>query len=181
MRELKVKLVLNSILLIVLFTFFSCNDTRNSGDGDKVMKITQQADGSISLHIENAVCYHNRVDPSLNTAEWNIVIAKPGRYQVWLTSAAKDTMNLDYREPVRIDLNGERLIVKPVGNKIVKNADNINAPYYRADSYMGSFYIEKAGEYNLQVISDKIMANQSAAKQDPSENTLLMSIMLMPM
>ncbi|HRR16675.1 MAG TPA: hypothetical protein P5320_08105, partial [Bacteroidales bacterium] len=117
-----------------------------------------------------------------NTAEWSIKITKPGRYGVWLVSAAKDTMNLGYRAPVTIDINGERLEVKPVGNKIVRNAGNVKSPYYRADSYAGTFYVQNPGEYNVQVISEKIIALDNRKNwQNEPVNTMLMSVMLTPM
>lgn len=170
------------ILSIPVLILCSCQNSSNKlQDSEGTIKVSQQNNGSISLHLDKAICYHNRFDPSLNTAEWKIVISKPGRYQVWITSAAKDTMNLGYKTPVTIDLNGDRLEVKPVGNKIIKDASNVKEPYFRADSYMGSFYIQQPGEYQIQVISEKIIAHDRSNWQNESVNTMLMSVMLTPM
>jgi len=172
-------------LAIIFFTVLtSCaNNKKNrlTGGNDTVF-ITQRDDGTISLDIDKATCYHNRTDPSLNTAEWYIKISKPGRYGVWLISAAKDTMNLGYKAPVRIDFNGERIEVKPVGNKIVKNSGEVKSPFFRADSFVGSFYVQNPGQYNVQVISEKIMARDNKINwQNEPVNTMLMSVMLTPM
>gem|GEM_PF-194476 len=180
----RMKQEINLIFFLILIFAGACGNTRqNQSDKNKgSIKIVQKEDGTISLHLESAVCYSNKINPSLNTAEWNIVVSKPGRYNVWLVSATKDTMNLGYSDPVRIELNGERIETRPVGNKIVLNEKNIKSPYYRADSYMGSFYIDSPGEYSLQVISEKIVALDNSNKwQDISENTILMSVVLTPM
>ncbi|MGQ9620964.1 MAG: hypothetical protein ACUVTX_08280, partial [Bacteroidales bacterium] len=171
------------IIITVLYSVLSCSNSGQSNyDSTRTGKIIQQDNGTISLNLEKAVCYHNRVDPSMNTAEWSIVVSKPGRYEVWLTTATKDTMNLGYKDPVKIDLNGVRLEGKPIGNKIVRNAGNIKAPYYRADSYMGSFYIEAAGEYSIQVISEKVIANDDKHnRQNETFSTMLVSVMLTPL
>lgn len=172
----------NLFVVLSFVSLSSCsNKNKLSAESDSVV-ITQRDDGTISLDVEKATCYHNRTDPSLNTAEWSIKITKPGRYGVWLVSAAKDTMNLGYRAPVTIDINGERLEVKPVGNKIVRNAGNVKSPYYRADSYAGTFYVQNPGEYNVQVISEKIIALDNRKNwQNEPVNTMLMSVMLTPM
>jgi len=173
------------LLVVIFFTMLaSCsNNTKNRlTEGSDTVFITQRDDGTISLDVEKATCYHNRTDPSLNTAEWSIKISKPGRYGVWLISAAKDTMDLGYKAPVRVDFNGERLEVKPVGNKIVKNSREVKSPYYRAESFVGSFYVQNPGEYNIQVISEKIIALDNKANwQNEPVNTMLMSVMLTPM
>ena len=151
----------------------------NSNDSEKIL---QQEDGTLSLSIEKASFYSDEVDPSCNTAEWNIVVSKPGRYSVWLSSATRDTMNLSYANSVKINLEDERLEVKPIGDRIVMNANEVKLPYYRADSYMGTFYIQEAGEYNLQVISEKVCSKDVKPEVNKSEdNTKLMSVILTPM
>jgi len=155
----------------------SASDSSNTKE-----KIHQQEDGTLSLSLDKAAFYRNEVDPSCNTAEWNIVVSKPGRYSVWLSSATKDTMNLSYANSVKINLEDERLEAKPIGDKIVLNAKNVKYPYYRADSYMGTFYIQEAGEYNLQVISEKVLKTNAKAETAHTENnTKLMSVILTPM
>jgi hypothetical protein len=156
-------------LLVVAFTagLDSCsNSGSNIADNSSNLneKILQQEDGC-------------------NTAEWNIVVSKPGRYSVWLSSATKDTMNLSYASSVKINLEDERLEAKPIGDRIVLNANEVKYPYFRADSYMGSFYIQEAGEYNLQVISEKVgkTTDVKAVVNQSEENTKLMSVILAPM
>jgi hypothetical protein len=181
MRYIRVALLPVAFLLILNSCGNSGQDTSQNGlsDGEKIL---QQEDGSLSLSIEKAAFYRNEIDPSCNTAEWNIVVSRPGRFSVWLSSATKDTMNLSYTSPVKIDLADERLEAKPIGNKIVLNANEVKYPYYRADSYMGTFYIQEAGEYNLQVISEKVLDKDSKPELTTAEdNTKLMSVILTPM
>ena len=168
-------------VIAVSLTTYSCNNSGKkiaSNDG----KIKQMADGTIDLHIEKAACYHDSKNPSSNTAEWNIIVSKAGRYKVWLSSATIDTMDLKYDNSVKISLQDERLDVKPVGDKIVLNTNDVKYPYFRADSFMGTFYIQEPGEYNLQVISEKV-GSQSDVKNPGKEidHTKLMSVFLTPM
>jgi hypothetical protein len=145
-------------------------------------KIQQQADGTISLNMDKASCYNDVQNPSSNTAEWDFVVSKAGRYSVWLSSATVDTMHLQYASSVKISLLDERLDVKPVGDKIVLDANDVKYPYYRADSYMGSFYIQEPGEYSIQVISEKVMPQKDVASAPATSNhTKLMSVILTPM
>jgi hypothetical protein len=179
----------NLIALILPVAFVlglsSCGNSapdsaENSSDTSK--KILQQEDGTFALSLEKAAFYRNEVDPSCNTAEWYIVVSKPGRYSVWLSSATKDTMNLSYASPVKINLEDERIEAKPIGDKIVLNAREVKYPYYRADSYMGTFYIQEAGEYNLQVISEKVLnADIKPETAHAENNTKMMSVILTPM
>jgi hypothetical protein len=172
-------------VLVLTFVTDSCS---NSGtkpgkeESNVIDKIKQLDDGTIDLHIEKASCYSDINNPSSNTAEWNFIVAKAGRYKVWLSSATIDTMDLQYTSSVKISLLDERLEVKPVGDKIVLNASEIKYPYYRADSYMGMFYIQEPGEYSIQVISDKVQAQSSdySAASD-TDHTKLMSVFLTPM
>ena len=165
----------------VILTSYSCSKSGKK-DTTSYGKITQMDDGTIDLHIEKAACYHDSKNPSCNTAEWNIIISKPGRFKVWLSSATIDTMDLKYDNTVKISLQDERLDVKPVGDKIVLNANDVKYPYFRADSFMGTFYVQEPGEYNLQVISEKVITqtdnNQTGTEID---HTKLMSVFLKPM
>ena len=170
-----------SICLIVL-TIWSCSHHSNS----KVTpvaenRIVQQADGTVSLKIEKAVCYSDAVNPSNNTADWNVVISKPGRFKVWLTSATKDTSDLSYSSSVKVNILDDHLEVTPAVDKIVRNSGDVPNSYYRADSYVGSFYVQEPGEYNIQVISDKVIAKNTPARHNPQiEDTMLMSVILTP-
>jgi len=55
---------------------FSCKNTGEPKETkNKVVqnKILQQSDGTISLKVDKADCYQDMVNPSSNTAEWNVV------------------------------------------------------------------------------------------------------------
>ena len=118
-------LLIGSIILICT----SCADSGSRKVVASLDKITQQADGTISLKMEKASFYNCETDPSNNTAEWSFVVSKPGRYGVWLSTATKDTMNLSYASSVKINLQDERIEAKPVGDKIVLNAGDVKYPY----------------------------------------------------
>jgi hypothetical protein len=162
-----------------------CASCTNSGSGKIISssdKVTQQADGTISLKLEKASFYKCETDPSNNTAEWNIVVSRPGTYGVWISTATTDTMNLRYSGSVKINLQDERIEARPNGDKIVLNALDVKYPYFRADSYMGTFYIEQPGEYSIQVISEKVIPvsrKEEVAKND--NTTRMMSVVLTPM
>jgi hypothetical protein len=165
---------------ILLWSCGHLGDTKNLKDAEN--RITQQEDGTISLKLEKAACYSDVVNPSSNTAEWNVVISKPGRFKVWLSSATKDTTDLSYANSVKISLMDNQLEVNPVCDKIVQNSSDVPYPYFRADSYMGSFYISEPGEYNIQVISEKVTSkNARSQSSSPADNTKLMSVILTPM
>ena len=169
--------------MIVTSVSFSCNHKNNSHDSDETGKmISQQNDGSILLKLEEATCYSDQVNPSSNTAEWKFSVPKPGRFKVWLCSATRDTNNLSYMTPVKINLLDSNLERRPECDKIVKNSTEVTFPYFRTDSYMGSVYISEPGEYNIQVISEKVttkeIRNQTRLLAD---NTRFMSLMLVPM
>lgn len=168
---------------IVFITGCSNLNSERSGKKENVGElIKQQEDGTISLNIEKAECYNNSSDPSSNTAEWYFVVTKAGRYNVWLSSATTDTMNLNYKTSVKINLLDERLEVKPVGDKIVLNTRDVRHPYYRADSYMGTFYIQEPGEYTIQLISEKVISESKIKEEESaSAGTRLMSVILTPM
>lgn len=178
---MNIRTLLYSGLASVLL--FSCT----SGNGKKVNPgaesnvVLQQEDGTLILKLEKAACYSDVNDPASNTAEWNVVISTPGRYSVWLSSATTDTLDLNYTNTVKVNFLDNQLEVDPACDRIVKNSEDVSYPYYRADSYMGSFYVMEPGEYNIQVISEKIVSkelrNETAYLSD---NTRLVSLSLAP-
>ena len=166
-------------IALALIPVWSCRHTENI----KVVKetenrILQQEDGTVSLKLDKAGRYCDQVNPSNNTADWDIVISKPGRFKVWLSSATKDTSNLKYGNPVKISLLDDQLEVKPLADRIVLNSDEVQYPYFRADSYVGSVYVSEPGEYNLQVISDKVIVRTPGAVSQA--DTELLSVLLTP-
>jgi len=160
----------------------SCGQQGNTKIAEETdNRIVQQADGTVSLKLEKAVCYSDALNPTNNTADWNVVISKPGRFKVWLTSATKDTSDLSYSSSVKVNILDDHMEVDPGVDKIVQNSGDVPKSYFRADSYVGSFYVPEAGEYNVQVISDKVLAKNGGSKGNPQiDDTMLMSVVLTP-
>ena len=164
--------------------FSSCNNTDNQiSDSNRPLlnKVLQQADGSISLHVKKAECYSDKVNPSSNTAEWNVVVSQSGRFNVWLTSATIDTTNLEYKNTVMLSVHDNHLEAQPAIDKVIKNSSDVDYPYFRADSFMGSLYIQDTGLYAVQIISDKILPEDTMNNSNTSgEKTRLLSVSLTP-
>jgi len=152
------------------------NTNTNKSTADN--KIMQQNDGSILLKVDKAECYQDMSNPSSNTAEWNVLITKSGRFNVWLSSATKDTTNLQYQNAVMLSILDNRMEVLPKCDKVVINSDDIKRPYFRADSFMGSLYIQDTGLFNVQVISEKIVPQDSNTRG--TYNSRLLSVSLTP-
>ena len=172
------------MVLIVVAFVSSCSNTakqNQTGISKDENKILQKDDGTISLNLDKADCYSDILHPSSNTAEWNVVVSKSGRYNVWLSSAAKDTNDLHYNNAVMFSLQDKRLQTHPECDKVVHNSSDVSYPYFRADSFMGSLYIQDTGLYNIQVISDKIVPQMSKGGESSAlENTKLLSVFLTP-
>jgi hypothetical protein len=172
------------LILIVVVLLNSCG---NSGE-QKVLvskvvqnKILQQKDGTISLKVDKADCYQDKVNPSSNTAEWSVLVSKSGRFNVWLSSATKDTTDLKYKNSIKLNILDNRLEVKPACDKIFRNSTDVTFPYFRADSFLGSLYIQDTGLYNIQIISEKIVARDINKASGPdSENSKILSVFLTP-
>lgn len=157
------------------------NDTKTADENATVKKIMQQPDGTISLQLDNADCYSDKQDPSENTAEWNVVVSKSGRYNVWLSSATRDTTDLNYKNKVLVSVHETRIEGRPAPDKIIRNSSEVSYPYYRADSFIGSMYIKDTGEYQIQVISEQILP-KDASMGDGSKEDLskLLSVSFTP-
>jgi hypothetical protein len=174
------------VLLIIAGAalFFSCsNRVENKELTTNLVQntILQQDDGTISLKVDKADCYHDMVNPSSNTAEWNIVVSKSGRFNVWLSSSTKDTTNLKYKNKVMLNILDKRLETRPGCDKIILNSTDVSLPYFKADSFMGELYIQDTGRFNVQLISEKIIPkgynkNESAA----ADESKLLSVFLTP-
>ncbi len=167
-----------------IFMVVSCgNEVKTTGDNtiDSEIQIQQKADGSISLNVESAQCYHDMVNPSSNTAEWNVFVSKSGRFDVWLSSATRDTTDLKYENSVMLSILDNRLEALPLCDKIVTNSTDVTYPYFRADSFMGSLYIQDTGSYNIQLISEKIIPDaKNEGLSDLIESSKLISVSLTP-
>jgi hypothetical protein len=168
--------------LIAVFLSFCSQNSGRKGMSVSNDVVKQQADGTILLKLEDAVCYSDITNPSSNTAEWKLSISKTGRYKIWLTSATKDTVKLDYSGSVKVSLLDNQLEVVPVCDKVVQKSDEIRYPYFRADSYVGSIYFQKEGVFNLQVISDKVLSKELREQTAYlTDTTRLMSVVLVPL
>jgi hypothetical protein len=178
-KKLFILLVAGGVALL-----YSCNNSSVQKEtGSKLAQntIKQQDDGTISLKVEKADCYHDVVNPSGNTAEWSVEVSKSGRYDVWLSSATKDTTNLRYKNSVMLSILDNRLEAKPACDKIIHNSGDVSYPYFRADSFMGSLYIQDTGTYNIQIISEKILPKDDLKDgSSVSEVSKLLSVSLTP-
>jgi hypothetical protein len=172
-----------AIVFFMTIIGWSCGHQSDFQDAAKGKNtIMQQLDGTLSLNMDKAACYSDAVNPSSNTAEWNVVVSKPGHYKVWLSSATIDTTNLKYSNPVKISFMDNLLEAAPVCDKIFRNSEEVSLPYFRADSYMGSFYISEPGRYDIQVISEKVQPKEAAKKiTNMATDTRLLSVILTPM
>jgi hypothetical protein len=144
----------------VLILFYSCGNAGSKIADNKRRdenKIKQQDDGTISLELNKAECYNDTIDPSGNTAEWDVVVSRSGNYNVWLSSATKDTTDLKYKHPVLVSIQDTRLEGQPSKSKIINNSTDVSFPYFRADTFIGSMYISDTGEFDIQVICEKIL------------------------
>jgi hypothetical protein len=172
------------LMLIWIALFYSCNNSseqKNSNNKVVQNKILQQNDGTISLKVDKADCYQDMTNPSSNTAEWNVVVKKSGRFNVWLSSATKDTTDLKYNNAVRLNILDNRIEAHPSCDKIFRNSSDVTFPYFRADSFIGSLYIQDTGLFNVQIISEKILPKtlRQGATSD-TENSKLISVFLTP-
>lgn len=173
------------MLLMIVAVIYSCSNSVKTAEDQEISaenKILQQEDGTISLKVDNAECYQDMLHPSSNTAEWNIVVSKSGRFNVWLSSATKDTTNLQYQNSVMLSIQDNRLEAHPGCDKVFQNSSDVTYPYFRADSFIGSLYIQDTGLYNIQVISEKILpGNYKADESAGTHNSKLLSVFLTPM
>jgi hypothetical protein len=169
---------------LIVMMISSCGNVENKivvKKTGKAKQVVQQADGSISLKVEKAECYHDITNPATNTAEWNVFVSKSGRFDVWISSATKDTTDLQYKSSVMLSIMDSRLEARPACDKIIQNSSDVQLPYFRADSFMGEVYIQDTGSYNIQLISEKILpANKDVSKESVIENSKLISVSLTP-
>ncbi len=171
-------------IVLVFSVVTSCNSSDKNGRSGRDVsskRIVQQPDGTISLHLDKADCYSDMTNPAENTAEWNVVVSKSGRYNVWLSSATRDTNDLNYKNKVLVSVQDTRIEGVPECDRIVKNSGEVAHPYYRADSFIGSMYIKDTGEFHIQVISEQILPkevlNGDVSGEDLSK---LLSVSLTP-
>jgi len=172
------------LLFAVGLFLYSCKERNERPATQSVAvqnKILQQEDGTISLKVDKADCYHDEVNPSTNTAEWNVFVSKSGRFDVWLSSSTKDTTSLDYQNSVLLSILDKRIEAHPEVDKVIHNSSDVSYPYFRADSFLGSLYIQDTGLYNVQIISEKIVSDKDIRQEsDKVEKSKLLSVFLTP-
>jgi len=166
--------------MIVLFAWSCGSDSPKVNVSENA--VVQESDGTFSLNLDDAACYSDAENPESNTAEWKVVVSEPGTYKVWLTSATRDTTDLSYINSVRISLSDKLIEVDPAIDRVVLDSKEVSLPYYRADSYAGSFYFSEPGEYSIQVISEKILPKEAMnTSREESIDTKLVSVILTPL
>ena len=168
------------LIIVTGILLCSCKNTvvKTETESEAVNnKILQQTDGTISLKVDKADCYQDKSNPSSNTAEWSVLVSKSGRFDVWMSSATKDTTDLKYDNSVKLSILDNRLEAVPACDKIVLNSMDVSYPFFRADSFLGSLYIQDTGLYNVQIISEKILTKDN---HRDVENSKILSVVLKP-
>jgi hypothetical protein len=170
------------LLAVVGLGLFSCkNSGNNVGSENELTQdaVVQQQDGTISLDVKEATTYHDSENPESNTAEWNVIVSKKGRYDVWLSSATRDPGKLAYHNAVMVSIRDNQLEARPSVDKVISNSSEGSYPY-TADSFMGSLFITDTGLFNIQVVSDKILPKDAGKINHEDEGTKLISVSLTP-
>lgn len=171
-------------VLVVLLALSSCNRGSMSDNARQKERNDRVAghDGGVTLLIKDADLIQVDSNPQYNTAEWQVTVKEPGRYDVWLSSLTCDTLHMEYAQKVTITAGDSRIEKRPVGDEIVTSDRSVRKPWYRADSHMGSIFFSEPGEYQVQVISDKVVPHSSdPASWTLDKHTLINSVILKPM
>jgi hypothetical protein len=170
------------LAIAALSALASCNQGESSTSQDKQGKdgvpVTMEG---IELRIAEAELIQVDNKPEYNTAEWQFRIDKPGRYDVWLSSLTIDTTQLHFEDMVIITAGETTLEKKPLRDEIVTEDKSVQVPWYRADSHMGSIFFPNPGEYQVQVISNKVFPHSTDLSQlGIDKQTLINSLILKP-
>jgi len=157
------RILFGCFIIAGLSLLISCNHSEPESRNRKIVK--QQADGTISLDLEKADRYTDMEERSDNTAEWNVVVKKSGRYNVWISSATLDTTDLNYKNSVMINVHSK----------------DVPYPYFRADSFIGTLYLQDTGEFYIQVNSEMILPEDYSAGEASAEDiSKLISVSFTP-
>lgn len=168
-------------LLLIIIAGGCGNNNTNDSNKQTEPEITEQEDGSIVLDLEKAYLLQDSLHPDMNTAEWSFRIKSKGRYELWLSSYTRDTMDLHYESPVIINFEQKRIRANPVGNEIILDTPGTGKDYYRADSRLGSLYIDSPGDYSIQIVSAKVRPHETISERTGLRHTELRSLILKPM
>jgi len=185
-QKLKMKEFVRGIEIFTLAAIMSLAGCKGSGgtSNDKTGKNDKSAarEGGVTLMIADADLIQVDSNPQYNTAEWSFTVKNPGSYDVWLSSLTCDTSHLNFNDIVTITAGDARIEKKPVGDEIVTTDKSVKQPWYRADSHMGSIFFREPGEYQIQVISDKVLPHPSDTSQlSIDKHTLINSLILKPL
>ncbi len=176
----KILIPVHIALAAFILLIYACSNSGNDyriGNEIPVDKILQGEDGTISLPVEEAATYSDLSNPSDNTAEWNVLISRKGRYNVWLSSYTRDTTDLNYKDSVRVSIMDDKgLKAIPSADRIIHNSTDFPLPY-RADSYIGSVVFRDTGLVSIQVVSEKINSGGNSSREVDSR---LVSVILKP-
>jgi len=176
--------IISVFALAAIIGITSCKQEGSSADSGRQDRSDRIAvnEGGVVLRIEDADLLQVDYNPQYNTAEWQFTVEEPGRYDVWLSSLTCDTTHLRYAENVIITAGDTRLTKRPVGDQIVRDDKSVREPWYRADSHMGSIFFSQPGEYQVQVISDRVEPHTSdVSRLSVDKHTLINSVILKPM
>ncbi len=178
----KIFSIITVLAIAAIIGVTSCkNDPGNTGANEKGKTDDLVVTEGVVLLLADADLIQVDGNPQYNTAEWLFKVDKPGRYDVWLSTLTLDTTQLHFNDNVVITAGETRLAKKPAGDEIVTEDKSVSAPWYRADSHMGSVFFSKAGEYPVQVISDRVERHTSDLSQlGKEEHTLINSVILKP-
>jgi len=168
------------VLIIVLAS--SCGNHSNENYSNQTASyITQQEDGTVILDLEKAYVLQDSLHPDMNTAEWSVRIESKGRYELWLSSYTRDTMDLKYEGPVYIHFQDKSIKAESIiGNEIVLDTPGLGDMYFRADSKLGSVYVENPGDYSIQLVGSKVRPFEITALNNSTRHTELRSLILKP-
>jgi len=181
---MKRRIIVAFVLGVAIFSgLVSCkNDAGINGHEGKNRKGDALVEGeAVVLNIGEAELIQVDNNPQYNTAEWLFRVEKPGRWDVWLSSLTIDTSQLHFAENVIITAGETKLEKKPVSDRVVTDDKSFSGPWYRADTHMGSVFFSKPGEYQVQVISDKVEPHCTDLSQlSIDKHTLINSVILKP-
>jgi len=142
------------VMMCVVLLISSCNNPIKPAKDTKsktVSKILQQEDGTISLKVEKADCYSDMENPASN------------------------------KNSVMLSVRDNRIEAKPECDNIILNSSEVSYPYFRADSFIGSLFIQDTGLYSIQLISEKILPKDyKDSESSEDENSKFLSVFLTP-
>ncbi len=170
-----------TVVLIFVLASSCGNRTDENLREERISYITQEENGTIILDLEKAYLLQDSLHPDMNTAEWFISVKNKGRYELWLSSYTRDTMDLQYEGPVFVNFLDKRIKAESIkGNEIVLDTPGLGNMFFRADSKLGSVYIQNPGNYNIQLVCSKVRPCETTLLSNSSRHTELRSLILKP-